>query len=122
MSLDKVRLQQVLDNLLSNALKFTPSGGRIELAASMESNEVRVSVADTGAGISEGDKSRIFDEFYQVDDGGETITSGAGLGLTVSRTLITLMGGSLSVESPGVGQGSRFTVTLPVERIASPDQ
>jgi signal transduction histidine kinase len=108
---DERKVKQILFNLLSNAVKFTPSGGQVTLAASLVEDEVEISVRDTGVGINAEDQVRIFEEFYQV--GTAQTQEGTGLGLTLTRRLVELHHGRLSVESePGVG--STFTVTLPL--------
>jgi signal transduction histidine kinase len=107
---DLAKLNQVLFHLLDNAAKFTRRG-RIELEISFEEGQLLCSVADSGIGISNEDKTLVFDEFFQVDpDSGR---SGAGLGLTVTRALVEQLGGAISLSSE-VGQGSRFSFTLPV--------
>ena len=110
---DAPRVQQILINLVSNALKFTPRGGRISLACSMVGDQVVVSVLDTGPGIPEEKQETIFEPFVQL---GRSLTStsheGVGLGLAISRGLARAMGGDLKVSSY-VGQGSTFTLILP---------
>jgi diguanylate cyclase (GGDEF)-like protein/PAS domain S-box-containing protein len=107
---NRLRLRQVLLNLLSNAIKFTAAGGRIAITSEAEERGVRISVADSGVGIPVEDQDRIFQEFAQVEDGSRR--DGAGLGLALSKRLVELMGGTLTVASqPGVG--SRFSITLP---------
>ncbi len=118
--LDVVRFKQILYNLLSNAVKFTPRAGRVDVgvAPAGESRFV-VTVQDTGIGIEEKDLGRIFREFEQLDSGTARRYSGTGLGLPVTQKLVTLMGGSVDVESR-VGVGSTFTVTLPLVRPGAP--
>ena len=115
---DEVRLKQILQNLLSNAVKFTPPGGRIRLAARASSPEhaaVVISVADTGIGIAPQDYERIFGHFEQLDPSATRSYQGTGLGLSLTKKLVELHGGTLFVES-AVGQGSTFTFSLPVRR------
>jgi len=109
---DERKIKQVLLNLLSNALKFTPEGGRIDVRAAIDNGDVRVSVTDTGIGIAPGDQQAVFEEFRQVGASSRKV-EGTGLGLAISRKLIELHGGKLWVESV-VGEGSTFTFTLPV--------
>ncbi len=109
---DAEKLEQVLLNLVSNAIKFTPAGGRVELGCRAEGNSVRISVRDTGAGIPAERVSQIFDLFVQVDPDLTRQRQGAGLGLAISRELARGMNGEITVESE-VGEGSIFTVTLP---------
>jgi signal transduction histidine kinase len=107
---DERMLKQVLFNLLSNALKFTPNGGHVGVSAHSDGDEVVVSVHDDGVGIASADQARIFDEFQQV--GTSHLQEGTGLGLAISRRFIELHGGTLVVESEP-GHGSTFTFTLP---------
>lgn len=109
---DESRLRQVFSNLLSNAVRYTPSGGRITLSASVQQGRAVVSVADTGQGIDQADLQRIFDPFTRGRIGGPP--EGLGIGLSVVRGLVQLHGGSSSAASQGPGQGSTFSVTLPL--------
>jgi signal transduction histidine kinase len=111
---DERKVKQVLLNLLSNALKFTPEGGRIDVRAAMSDGMVEVSVADTGVGIAPGDQEAVFEEFRQVGQA-EKKAEGTGLGLALCRKFVELHGGRISVKSQ-VGHGSTFTFTLPVRR------
>jgi signal transduction histidine kinase/CheY-like chemotaxis protein len=108
---DRGRLRQVLYNLVSNAIKFTPHGGRVEIGAEPGDGEIRISVSDTGIGISSEDQERIFDEFSQLGDSA-TRSEGTGLGLALTRRLVEAHGGRIEVES-APGRGSRFVVVLP---------
>jgi signal transduction histidine kinase len=110
---DDEKLRQVLLNLVTNAVKFTAPGGRVEVACEDCEDGVRISVHDTGRGIPEDQLPRIFDPFVQIDRDRTPISQqGVGLGLSISRDLATAMGGSLTASSV-VGQGSTFTLTLP---------
>jgi len=115
---DAQRLRQVLINLLSNALKFTPPGGRVEVTARsvpMGAGEgIEVSVADTGIGLASEDLERIFDPFEQVEQSASRKFSGTGLGLSLSRQLLQLLGGRIWAESEGLGRGSTFHFLLPL--------
>lgn len=111
---DRARLQQILINLISNAVKFTPAGEVKVMARRAGIDNVRISVSDTGAGISEKDIPRIFEEFRQASDQGTSKKPGTGLGLAITRRLVELLGGEISVVSRS-GKGSVFTVTLPLE-------
>jgi signal transduction histidine kinase/DNA-binding response OmpR family regulator len=111
---DRMKLQQALINLLSNALKFTASGEVNVRAERAGPNRVRISVSDTGQGISEADLPKIFEEFRQVGRAAHSARSGTGLGLAITRRLVELLGGEVSVASR-VGEGSVFTITLPLE-------
>ena len=110
---DERKVRQVVLNLLSNAVKFTPDDGHITVTAGRDAREVRVAVADTGAGIAVEDRGRVFEEFAQTKDG-EHQTEGTGLGLTVAKRLVELHGGRIWLESE-LGKGSSFVFTLPLE-------
>jgi signal transduction histidine kinase len=110
---DERRVKQILFNLLSNALKFTPSGGRVTLTAARIDDAVQISVRDTGIGIRGEDQDRIFEEFQQAGPG--KAVEGTGLGLALARRFVEMHGGRIWVESV-VGAGSSFTFTLPVHR------
>ena len=109
---DERKVKQVLLNLLSNALKFTPEGGRIDVGARRDGEVAEVSVADTGIGIAPGDQEAVFEEFRQVG-AAERKAEGTGLGLALSRKFVELHGGKIWVRSE-LGHGSTFTFTLPV--------
>jgi signal transduction histidine kinase len=110
---DPLRLHQILYNLLSNGLKFTPSGGTVRLSAAADDRHLALVVADTGVGIRAEDHARLFREFVQLDSGPATLTSGTGLGLSLTRELVELHGGSIGVASEA-GVGSTFRVLLPI--------
>ncbi|MEX5747142.1 response regulator [Massilia sp. X63] len=119
---DPVRLAQSVGNLLHNAAKFTPKGGRIELSVSVAANErVQIAVRDNGIGIAEDNLARIFTMFAQVDAPPDRAPEGLGIGLSLVSHLLELHGGRLSAESPGVGLGSTFTVELPLLRVSAAD-
>jgi len=109
---DPERIGQVLRNLLSNAIIHTSEGGRITVELKDEGHELRVTVADTGAGIPPDDLPYVFERFYRVDRSRVRATGGAGLGLTIAKRLVEAHGGTIGVESE-LGKGSRFTFTLP---------
>src|SRR5882672_187590 len=109
---DERKVKQVLLNILSNALKFTPEGGQIDVAARLHADRAEVSVTDTGVGIAPGDQEAVFEEFRQVG-ATDKKAEGTGLGLALSRKFIELHGGQISVQSE-IGHGSTFTFTLPV--------
>jgi signal transduction histidine kinase len=111
---DERKVKQVLLNLLSNALKFTPEGGRIDVGATVGEGLVEVSVADTGVGIAPEDQEAIFEEFRQVGTADKKV-EGTGLGLALSRKFIELHGGRIWAKSQ-VGMGSTFTFTIPEPR------
>lgn len=111
---DPVRLTQIFSNLLNNAAKYTEPGGLITLRIQKEGSIVLLSVSDTGAGIPSGMLESIFDMFTQVPGSIDRARGGLGIGLTLVRTLVQLHGGSVCADSPGLGQGSTFTVRLPL--------
>lgn len=112
---DGERLRQVLQNLLANALRHTPSGGVIAVRATSEPGFTRLSVADTGEGISAEHLPYIFDRFYRADQARSRDRGGAGLGLAIARAIVEAHGGQISAASPGAsGQGSVFTIQLPI--------
>jgi signal transduction histidine kinase/CheY-like chemotaxis protein len=110
---DHDRMQQVFWNLLANAVKFTPRGGRVDVSIQVEGPEVRISVSDTGAGISTSFLPHVFERFRQADGSSTREHGGLGLGLSIVRHLVELHGGRMKAESGGVGRGSTFTVYLP---------
>lgn len=110
---DANRLQQVLWNLLSNALKFTPKDGRVEIRLERVNSHAEITVSDTGLGISSDFLPFVFDRFRQHDSSTTRSYGGLGLGLAIVRQLVELHGGTVTVVSPGIGQGTTFTVTLP---------
>ena len=110
---DERKFKQIVLNLLSNAVKFTPEGGTVTLAAARANGAYVVSVKDTGVGIAPEDQETIFEEFRQVGTDYARKAEGTGLGLTLTRKLVELHGGSLRVES-ALGKGSTFTFTLPI--------
>jgi signal transduction histidine kinase len=105
-------VRQVVFNLVSNAIKFTPPEGRVDVSARLDDGVVEIAVADTGPGIQPEDQEAIFEEFEQSAAGRQV--EGTGLGLPLSRKLVELHGGRLWVESE-VGRGSTFLFTLPLE-------
>jgi signal transduction histidine kinase/CheY-like chemotaxis protein len=113
---DPVRLEQVMSNLLANALKYTPRGGRVTIRVSAVGEEVEIAVADTGVGIDARVLPRIFEPFTQAEDTLDRSQGGLGIGLTLVRHLVELHGGTVFAESAGRGTGSRFVVSLPSDR------
>ncbi|HEY0174346.1 MAG TPA: ATP-binding protein, partial [Pyrinomonadaceae bacterium] len=118
---DPVRLQQVVWNLLSNAIKFTPRGGRVQVRMERVNSHVEIAVSDTGAGIVPDFLPHVFDRFRQADQKTTRRHGGLGLGLAIVRHLVELHGGSVRAESAGEGQGSTFTVLLPVAPVYASD-
>ncbi len=111
---DSERLQQVMGNLLSNAIKFTPKGGRVQVVLARAESHVQIVVSDNGAGIDAAFLPQIFEPFQQEKDGSMRRHGGLGLGLSIVRHIIELHGGEIDVSSPGAGQGSTFTIKLPL--------
>jgi CheY-like chemotaxis protein len=111
---DPTRLQQVVANLIANAVKFTPEGGRIEVRLEPAGRSARVQVSDTGAGIATEFLPHIFERFRQADSTTTRRQKGLGLGLAIARHIVELHGGTIDVTSAGKGQGSTFRVTLPL--------
>ncbi|MEX2047559.1 MAG: ATP-binding protein [Chloroflexota bacterium] len=112
---DAVRLEQIFTNLLSNAIKYTPPRGRIEVSLIREGASVTVRVTDSGVGIPPEALPRIFDLFAQADTSLDRAQGGMGIGLTLAQSLAQLHGGSVRAHSEGLGKGSEFSVTLPIE-------
>ncbi len=110
---DRRRLAEVLQNLLDNAMQYTPAGGQIMVSASADGVEVTFTVSDTGIGIPQADQPRIFERFYRVDVARSREVGGTGLGLSISKHLVEVHGGRIWVESE-VGQGSQFHFTVPI--------
>jgi signal transduction histidine kinase len=112
---DRDKLRQVLVNLVGNAVKYSPAGGRIEVEVKADDGQVAVVVRDEGLGIAPSEQNLIFEKFYRADANMTRGVSGSGLGLYISRELVHRMGGTISVESRP-GEGSTFVVTLPAAR------
>jgi CheY-like chemotaxis protein/two-component sensor histidine kinase len=110
---DPNRLQQVFWNLLTNAVKFTPKGGRVAVALERVNSHLRISVADTGEGIDPAFLPYVFERFRQADASASRRHGGLGLGLSIAKQLVELHGGSINASSDGKGTGSRFVVELP---------
>jgi len=117
---DSDRLQQVLWNLLTNAVKFTPSGGLIEITVTPIQDYAEIRVSDTGQGISADLLPYIFDRFWQGDSSTTKRKHGLGLGLSIVRHIVELHGGTVAAESPGEGQGTTILVRLPLQPSTSP--
>ncbi|TFG83486.1 MAG: PAS domain-containing sensor histidine kinase [Spirochaetales bacterium] len=111
---DELRVKEIIYNLLSNAVKFTPEGGRIGIRAIRKNGAIEIEVWDTGVGIAAENMDKIFEGFFRVDTPYSRLTEGTGLGLPLSRKMVELHGGKLSVESKGLDQGAAIRFTLPV--------
>jgi signal transduction histidine kinase len=112
-SADESQIRQVLDNLIGNALKYSPHGGTIEVGGTLDVGSISVYVKDQGVGMTERDQQRIFERFYRVDDALSRKTQGTGLGLYLAKSIVEAHGGTMRVESE-LGKGSTFTFTLPL--------
>ncbi len=111
---DPTRAVQILTNLLVNALRYTPAPGRVEVIVSREEDMVAFRVSDNGVGLTSEQLAHIFERFYRVDKSRSRAFGGSGIGLTIARSLAHAMGGEIRAESAGLGQGSSFTLTLPL--------
>ena len=114
---DSVRMQQVVWNLVSNAVKFTPKGGRVDVTLSREKSSFQIQVSDTGQGISPELLPHVFDRFRQADSSTRRRFGGLGLGLSIVKYIVQAHGGTVDVNSAGEGKGSTFTVRLPVRAV-----
>ena len=110
--LDKDKISQVIVNLISNALKYTPKGGKVEVQIFEDDQYVKLSVKDTGIGISEVDLPYVFERFYRVDESRNKLTGGAGIGLTISKSIVEAHKGNIIVDSR-IDQGTEFIVKIP---------
>jgi PAS domain S-box-containing protein len=110
---DPVRHGQVIDNLISNALKFTPAGGRVEVRSSERNSRARIEIADTGTGISTAEQERLFERFYRTAQAQTDAIPGVGLGLSIAKAIVEAHGGTLSCESVE-GAGTTFAIELPL--------
>jgi two-component system phosphate regulon sensor histidine kinase PhoR len=116
---DEEALRQILDNLLDNAVKYTPEGGWVRVACLSSEDQVGIEVADSGIGIPRADVPRIFERFYRVDKARSRELGGTGLGLAIVKHLVQAVGGTIAVSSR-VGEGTQFTIQLPREVVATP--
>ena len=111
---DPLRLTQVLENLLTNALRHTPAEGQIEVRLQRRNKQAILSVTDNGEGIAPENLPRVFDRFYRTADARDRHSGGTGLGLAIVRAMVEAHGGTVQVASPGLGQGCTFTIQLPI--------
>ncbi len=119
-TVDRMRLAQALQNLLTNALQHTPTGGAISLSLRAAGKTATIAVVDNGDGIAPEDIAFIFDRFYRVDEARTRNTGGVGLGLAIAQALVESHDGEIDVASAGIGQGSAFTIRLPLEQVKHP--
>ncbi|MEJ2749319.1 MAG: ATP-binding protein [Anaerolineae bacterium] len=113
LEVDASRMRQVLHNLLDNALRHTPINGRIHVTVQQTEDGLQINIADSGAGIKPEDQPHVFDRFYRTDSARSREQNSAGLGLAIARAIVEAHGGHISAASPGPGQGSTFSLTLP---------
>jgi len=113
-SVDGERIAQVLDNMVSNAIKYTPTGGRVEVRVRPNAHEIVVEVEDTGLGLDADQIGRLFQPFSMVHEGHDS-AAGTGLGLYICKGIVEGHGGHMGADSRGPGQGSRFWARLPIE-------
>ena len=111
---DPARLDQVFSNLMANAIKFTPHGGRVNVSVGQRGSEAYMVIADTGRGIEADFLPHIFEKFRQAETSTTRTVGGVGLGLAIVRSLVELHGGKVRAESEGAGRGACFTITLPL--------
>ena len=111
--IDPVRTEQAVANLVSNALKFTPPGGEVNLAAHRGDKMIELTVSDSGVGIDPAEVERVFERFYRSKAAVDTAVKGTGLGLAIVRTIVEAQRGNVSVEST-LGRGTSFRLTLPL--------
>jgi two-component system phosphate regulon sensor histidine kinase PhoR len=112
---DPLRIRQVLDNLLSNAIKYNRPGGSVTVGVSFVPNGIRVSVADTGVGLTDEEQAQLFDKFFRTQSARQSTITGSGLGMGIVRDIVRQHGGELAVAS-AVGVGSTFTIMLPASQ------
>ena len=119
---DLVRLEEIFNNLIGNAIKYSPEGARVTLTTRRDGSRCIIEIADTGIGIAANMLDRVFDLFAQADASLDRSQGGLGIGLTLVRSLVELHSGTISARSGGLGHGSTFTVELPLSRSAGPTQ
>src|SRR5262249_8029983 len=112
---DPDRLREAIDNLVSNAIKYSPMGGRVGIAVAPEGDDVLIPVSDNGPGLSPEDMSRLFGRFHRLSARPTAGESSTGLGLSIVKRIVELHGGQITAQSPGPGSGTTFTIALPQE-------
>jgi signal transduction histidine kinase len=120
LTVDPVRIAQLLGNLLSNAVKFTPDGGQVEVRLRREEDQAVLAVADTGIGIPAAERERVFERFFRTTTAARHAIQGTGLGLAVTKAIVEAHHGTITVDSEE-GRGSTFTVCLPLRPVPVPD-
>ena len=117
MKADREGLREILDNLLDNAIKYTPEGGRVSVLWQSNGAMARIAVRDSGIGIKPEDQERVFERFYRVDKARSREMGGTGLGLSITHGIVTGHNGRIEVDSR-VGEGTRFRIYLPLDGVA----
>ena len=112
---DKIQIREVIDNLISNAIKYSPNGGKITIKVENDKKKVKLSIIDEGIGMRQSEIDHVFEEFYKAD-GSRHDTTSFGLGLAICSRIIRGHGGNIAAKSQGVGKGSIFYFTLPVNK------
>jgi signal transduction histidine kinase len=120
LTVDEGRIRQVVWNLIHNALKFTPEDGRVVVRAIVEPENITIEVSDTGIGLSQDTQDRIFDKFFQITPGGSKGSQGLGLGLAICKEIVLSHRGKIRAQSPGLGQGSTISFSLPIAVTLAP--
>jgi len=115
LSLDEKRITQVVGNLLNNALKFTPKGGKVQVSVEKKAKEIEVRVQDTGIGMSKETLKKLFTPFFQAESNKDRKYGGTGLGLSICKGMTEAHGGTIKAESVGEGKGSALAFTLPIQ-------
>jgi signal transduction histidine kinase len=113
---DPQRMEQVLDNLISNAMRYVSKGGKIDLSAIQKGNNIEFAVEDNGEGIASDVLPHVFERFYRGDRSRNGAEGESGLGLAIAKSLVETMGGTITAASEGKGKGSKFTIKLPVNK------
>ncbi|MBU1617769.1 MAG: HAMP domain-containing histidine kinase [Candidatus Margulisbacteria bacterium] len=114
---DETKIKRLFINILGNALKFTPEGGKITVNAFVDDSQVKVEVIDNGIGISQENLGKLFEKFFQADSSITRTAGGMGMGLAIAKELVELHGGKIKAESAGPGKGSKFTFSLPINSL-----
>ncbi len=114
---DHSRLQQVVWNILSNAVKFTPRGGSIDVRVTQNDSHIAVVISDTGVGFPPSFRPHLFERFRQAESGTTRLHGGLGLGLAIAQHIVEMHGGTIDAASGGEGKGATFTVSLPLSSV-----
>ncbi|OGC10925.1 hypothetical protein A3K48_00050 [candidate division WOR-1 bacterium RIFOXYA12_FULL_52_29] len=114
---DETKINRIFSNILGNALKFTPEGGKVTVNAFVEDSQIKVEVIDNGIGISQENLAKVFNKFFQADSSITRTAGGMGMGMAIAKELVELHGGKIMAESSGLGKGSKFTFTLPINSL-----